>query len=85
MCNSMKKIKLSLSVNYEVNLIADVSDEVFDALKYAQDRYVVGFDYGDADQDTVAAKAFDWITDNCNEKDSSSWRVEIDEVIERMQ
>ena len=81
----MKKIKLSLTVNYDVNLIADVPDDVFEALEYVQDRYVVGFDYGDADDDAIACKAFDWIADNCNENDSSDWRVEVNEVIERIQ
>lgn len=81
----MKKIKLFLTVNYDVNLIADVPDDVFEALEYVQDRYVVGFDYGDADEDAIACKAFDWIADNCNEKDSSDWRVEVNEVIERIQ
>lgn len=84
----MKKIKLSLTVNYDVNLIADVPDDVFEALEYVHDRYLIGLDYGDADEDAIACKAFDWIADNCNEKDSSYWSVgvdEVDEVIERIQ
>lgn len=74
----MKKINLQVKVSYTVDFDCEVTDDILEALECMQDEYPNGM----YDDDTIvaekqASKAFEWLTDKCNEDDACGWSIEI--------
>lgn len=74
----MKKINLQVKVSYTVDFDCEVTDDILEALECMQDEYPNGM----YDDDTLvakeqASKAFEWLTDKCNEDDAYGWSIEI--------
>lgn len=80
----MKKINLQVKVTYTVNFDTEVSDEVYNALECMQEEFPLGMDDNDSNFSASdnANKAFEWLSDKCNEYDANSWSFEIEDLTE---
>jgi hypothetical protein len=78
----MKKINLTVKVSYEVSCVYHVTDDIYRALEHTCDNYHGEIESYEVDDDKLASKAFDWLSDNCQEADASSWAVEIEEMLD---
>ena len=63
-----KKINITMQVTYEVTKECEVDSDVLASLEHIQEHYPNRVDSYIADMDDEAATGYDWIVDNCSEK-----------------
>lgn len=73
----MKTITINVTCKYDVEIIQEVSDEVYDQLC---DIYDNGGSISDSDMGN--GKAMDWLADHINESDALNWEYEINDLNE---
>ena len=78
----MKRANITARITYEVSMVCDVTDDIYNALEHICDNYGREIECCDVEFDPLASKAFDWVSENCKEEDASSWAIEVDDVFE---
>lgn len=76
-----KKINITMQVTYEVTKEVEVDSEILESLQHIQEYYPNRVDAYIAEIDDDVCDGYDWIVDNCKEKDACDWDVEIQDLI----
>lgn len=76
----MKGIKLNLTVKYTVGVTMTVPDEVFESLRYMEEKWPHGFDSLHVDH--KCDDAMEFLADNISEVDACEWEYRIDDLEE---